>query len=55
MSEKPTIDRPSVVQVGLPHPRTRQTLSEKRFAEVREHVWSTLAQEAREAEFKLER
>ena len=39
-----------VVEVGLPHPRTRQTLSHKRFAEVREHVWSTLVQEAREAE-----
>jgi NitT/TauT family transport system ATP-binding protein len=39
-----------VVEVGLPHPRTRRTLSEKRFAEVREHVWATLMQEAREAQ-----
>jgi NitT/TauT family transport system ATP-binding protein len=44
-----------VVEVGLPHPRNRQTLSQKRFAEVREHVWSTLVEEAREAEFKLGR
>ena len=44
-----------VVEVGLAHPRTRQTLSQRRFAEVREHVWSTLVEEAREAEFKLGR
>ncbi len=44
-----------VVEVGLAHPRTRATLAEKRFAEVREHVWSTLIQEARAAEYKLER
>ncbi len=49
--------RPSTVvetiDVGLPRPRTRETLSEPRFAEVRERVWSTLMDEARAAEFKL--
>ncbi|HXV84204.1 MAG TPA: ABC transporter ATP-binding protein [Candidatus Binatia bacterium] len=44
-----------VVEVGLAHPRTRETLAQKRFTEVREHVWSTLIQEARAAEYKLER
>jgi NitT/TauT family transport system ATP-binding protein len=44
-----------IVEVGLPHPRTRHTLAEKRFTDVREHVWSTLMQEARAAEFVLER
>jgi NitT/TauT family transport system ATP-binding protein len=44
-----------VVEVGLAHPRTRATLAQKRFTEVREHVWSTLIQEARAAEYKLER
>ena len=34
----------------LPHPRHRATLSEPRFAEIREHVWSTLMDEARAAE-----
>ncbi|MGH8682146.1 MAG: ABC transporter ATP-binding protein [Burkholderiales bacterium] len=44
-----------IVEVGLPHPRTRHTLAEKRFTDVREHVWSTLMQEARAAEYLLER
>ena len=43
------------VTIDLPHPRTRDTLREPRFAELRERVWSTLMREAREAEFKLER
>jgi len=43
------------VTIDLPHPRTRATLREPRFAELRERVWSTLMREAREAEFKLER
>jgi NitT/TauT family transport system ATP-binding protein len=43
------------VIIDLPHPRTRATLREPRFAELRERVWSTLMREAREAEFKLER
>jgi len=42
------------VEVGLPHPRSRATLAEPHFAEVREHVWSTLMDEARAAEFELE-
>jgi NitT/TauT family transport system ATP-binding protein len=50
--------RPSSVQevidVGLPRPRTRDTLVTPRFAEVREHVWSELMQEARQAERELQ-
>src|SRR3569832_817701 len=44
-----------VVEVDLPRPRTRETLLEPRFGELREIVWSTLLAEAREAEFKLAR
>jgi NitT/TauT family transport system ATP-binding protein len=51
--------RPSSIKetitVNLPHPRSRDTLRQARFAELREHVWSTLMSEAREAEFQLER
>jgi NitT/TauT family transport system ATP-binding protein len=43
----------NVITVDLPHPRTRETLREARFAELRELVWSTLMIEAREAEFHL--
>jgi NitT/TauT family transport system ATP-binding protein len=43
------------IDIDLPHPRTRDTLREPRFAELRERVWSTLMREAREAEFVLER
>ena len=43
------------VKIDLPHPRTRATLRDERFAELRERVWSTLMREAREAEFQLER
>lgn len=42
-----------VIDVGLPHPRNRETLATKRFAEVREHVWSNLMDEARKAEFEV--
>jgi len=42
-----------VIDVGLPHPRSRKTLAEPRFTEVREHVWSTLMDEARQAEFSV--
>ena len=42
-----------IVEVDLPHPRTRETLQQARFAELRELVWSTLMKEAREAEFHL--
>jgi NitT/TauT family transport system ATP-binding protein len=44
-----------IVEVDLPRPRTRETLRQTRFAELRELVWSTLMAEAREAEFHLER
>lgn len=44
-----------IIDVGLDHPRSRATLAEPRFAEVREHVWGTLMDEARKAEFELER
>jgi NitT/TauT family transport system ATP-binding protein len=43
------------VTVDLPRPRTRATLREPRFAELRERVWGTLMSEARAAEFQLER
>ncbi len=42
------------ITIDLPHPRTRDTLREPRFAELRERVWGTLMREAREAEFQLE-
>jgi ABC-type nitrate/sulfonate/bicarbonate transport system ATPase subunit len=44
-----------IVDVGLAHPRSRATLGEKRFAEVREHVWSALMDEARRAEYEVAR
>jgi NitT/TauT family transport system ATP-binding protein len=44
-----------IVEVDLPHPRSRETLRHARFAELREHVWNTLMAEAREAEFHVER
>jgi ABC-type nitrate/sulfonate/bicarbonate transport system ATPase subunit len=51
--------RPSSIQetitIDLPRPRTRETLREPRFGELRERVWSTLMSEARQAEFHLER
>jgi NitT/TauT family transport system ATP-binding protein len=43
------------ITIDLPHPRTRETLREPRFAELRERVWGTLMREAREAEFQVER
>ncbi len=43
------------IEVDLPRPRTRDTLRLPRFAELREHVWSTLMSEARAAEFLLEK
>ena len=44
-----------IIDIDLPEPRTRDTLRQPRFAELREQVWSTLLREAREAEFQLER
>ena len=43
-----------MIDVGLPRPRTRGTLSSPRFGEVREHVWSKLMQEAERAERELQ-
>jgi NitT/TauT family transport system ATP-binding protein len=43
------------ITIDLPSPRTRATLREPRFAELRERVWGTLMSEARAAEFQLER
>ena len=44
-----------IVEVDLPRPRTRATLASPRFAQLREHVWNILMDEARRAEFELER
>jgi NitT/TauT family transport system ATP-binding protein len=50
--------RPSKIEetitVDLPRPRSRATLAEPRFAELRERVWSTLMNEARKAEFTID-
>ena len=43
------------VDIDLPHPRDRATLSRPRFAALREHVWTTLMDEAKAAEFQLQR
>ena len=43
-----------IIQVDLPRPRSRATLSEPRFAELRERVWGTLMSEARKAEFIID-
>jgi NitT/TauT family transport system ATP-binding protein len=43
-----------VIEVGLPRPRTRETLSSPRFAEIREHVWARLMDEAERAERELQ-
>lgn len=42
-----------VIDVDLPAPRDRSTLAHPRFAELREHVWSTLMDEVRAAEFDV--
>jgi NitT/TauT family transport system ATP-binding protein len=44
-----------IVAVDLPRPRNRATLSDPRFAELREHVWGTLMADARRAEFDVQR
>jgi NitT/TauT family transport system ATP-binding protein len=44
-----------IVKVDLPRPRDRATLSQPRFAELREHVWATLMADARKAEFEVSR
>jgi NitT/TauT family transport system ATP-binding protein len=43
------------ITVDLPRPRSRETLRQPRFAELRERVWAKLMSEARAAEFQLER
>jgi NitT/TauT family transport system ATP-binding protein len=43
-----------IIVIDLPHPRTRDTLRQPRFAELRERVWSTLMREAQDAEFELQ-
>ncbi len=43
------------IEVDLPFPRNRETLTLPRFAELREHVWATLMDEARAAELQLQR
>jgi NitT/TauT family transport system ATP-binding protein len=43
------------IEVDLPHPRSRATLAHPRFTHLREHVWSTLKDEARAAELQLQR
>jgi NitT/TauT family transport system ATP-binding protein len=43
------------ITVDLLRPRSRATLREPRFAELRERVWSRLVAEARAAEYQLER
>jgi NitT/TauT family transport system ATP-binding protein len=42
-----------IIDVDLPRPRTRETLTAPRFAELREQVWNTLKDEARQAEYEL--
>ncbi|MEX2128341.1 MAG: ABC transporter ATP-binding protein [Xanthobacteraceae bacterium] len=44
-----------VIDVDLPHPRSRATLTHPNFAQLREHVWTTLMDEARAAELQLQR
>ena len=40
-----------IIDVNLPAPRDRSTLAHPRFSELREHVWGTLMDEVRAAEF----
>jgi hypothetical protein len=44
-----------IVTVDLPRPRSRATLSDPRFVELREHVWGTLMADAQRAEFEITR
>ena len=44
-----------IVTVDLPRPRSRATLSDPRFVELREHVWSPLMADAQRAEFEITR
>lgn len=42
-----------IIDVDLPAPRDRSTLAHPRFTEIREHVWATLMDEVRAAEFDV--
>ncbi len=42
-----------VIEVDLPRPRDRATLTLRRFSQLREHVWNTLMAEALEAEYEV--
>lgn len=42
-----------IIDVNLPAPRDRSTLAHPRFSELREHVWGTLMDEVRAAEFDV--
>jgi NitT/TauT family transport system ATP-binding protein len=42
------------IEVDLPHPRSRSTLSHPRFAALREHVWANLMHEAKAAGLQLQ-
>jgi NitT/TauT family transport system ATP-binding protein len=44
-----------IIDVDLPHPRNRSTLTHPRFAILREHVWANLMDEAKAAELQLQR
>ena len=43
-----------IIEVGIPRPRDRSTLSNARFNEIREHVWSILMEDIRRAERDIE-
>jgi ABC-type nitrate/sulfonate/bicarbonate transport system ATPase subunit len=43
------------IDIDLSRPRSRATLSHPRFATLREHVWTTLMDEAKAAELQLQR
>jgi len=43
-----------IIDVDLQHPRSRATLTHPRFAALREHVWTTLMDEAKAAELQLQ-
>jgi NitT/TauT family transport system ATP-binding protein len=43
-----------IIDVDLPTPRSRATLVHPRFATLREHVWTTLMDEAKAAELQLQ-
>ena len=43
-----------IIDVDLQHPRSRATLTHPHFAALREHVWTTLMDEARAAELQLQ-